>query len=325
MRRSTVRAKPDMDVVCATKVTSGPAGNDQIVAWRYALDHGQNGWDADTFQLQGRRLRAPAQLKHPVMRVLFLGSTTEPPHFRRRLRPVIGVRAMDCMACGAEMVLMNVVQDDTIIVPGFEQRTFICCECQEEERRLVFTKRGGEGDTEHTPKQAATPVLPASITQDEHLTTSGLLNGPLQGAQTASVETTLPVEMSQPLPVELTVQNRQPLRQRTTAWAKALEKLHTQKERVTARRVAADEAERRAQFDRFWDNLLSVPSLSNSSEGLSYVNPDKPVQTPVQPINSPQPTARDEPLGVGAGPERRGRRWSGWMGRPWRRLIGERR
>jgi hypothetical protein len=47
---------------------------------------------------------------------------------------------MDCMACGAEMVLMNVVQDDTIIVPGFEQRTFICCECQEEERRLVFAK-----------------------------------------------------------------------------------------------------------------------------------------------------------------------------------------
>ena len=93
------------------------------------------------------------------------------------------------------------------------------------------------------------------------------------------VETTLPVEMSQPLPVELTVQNRQPLRQQTTAWAKALEKLHTQKERVTARRVAADEAERRAQFDRFWDNLLSVPSPSNSSEGLSYVNPDKPVQT----------------------------------------------
>jgi hypothetical protein len=38
------------------------------------------------------------------------------------------------------MVLMNVVQDDTIIVPGFEQRTFICCECQEEERRLVFAK-----------------------------------------------------------------------------------------------------------------------------------------------------------------------------------------
>jgi hypothetical protein len=54
---------------------------------------------------------------------------------------------MDCMACGAEMVLMNVVQDDTIIVPGFEQRTFICCECQEEERRLVFAKQGGDGDT----------------------------------------------------------------------------------------------------------------------------------------------------------------------------------
>jgi hypothetical protein len=232
---------------------------------------------------------------------------------------------MDCMACGAEMVLMNVVQDDTIIVPGFEQRTFICCECQEEERRLVFTKRGGEGDTEHTPDQAATPVLPASITQDEHLASSGLLNAPLQGAQTTSVETTVPVELSQPLLVELTVQSQQPLRLQTTAWAKALEKLHTQKERVTARKEAADEAERRAQFNCFWDNLLPVPSPSKSSEGLSYVNPSKPAQTPTQLIDPPGPTARDEPLGVGAGPERRRRRWSEWMGGPLRRLIGEKR
>jgi hypothetical protein len=218
---------------------------------------------------------------------------------------------MDCMACGAEMVLMNVVQDDTIIVPGFEQRTFICCECQEEERRLVFAKQGGDGDTEHTPEQAVTPRVPASITQDEHLASSGLLNAPPQAVQTASAETTVLVELCQLLPVELTVQNRQPLRLQTTAWAKALDKLHTQKERATARREAADEAERRAQFDRFWDNLLSVPSVLNSSEGLSYANPDKSVQTPTQPIHSPQPIARDESLGLGAGPESPGRRWSG--------------
>jgi hypothetical protein len=153
--------------------------------------------------------------------------------------------------------------------------------------------------------------VPASITQDEHLASSGLLNAPPQAVQTASAEATVLVELCQLLLVELTVQNRQPLRLQTTAWAKALDKLHTQKERATARREAADEAERRAQFDRFWDNLLSVPSVLNSSEGLSYANPDKSVQTPTQPIHSPQPIARDESLGLGAGPESPGRRWSG--------------
>jgi hypothetical protein len=33
---------------------------------------------------------------------------------------------MRCMACGAEMILMNVVQDDTMAVPAFERRTFVC-------------------------------------------------------------------------------------------------------------------------------------------------------------------------------------------------------
>ena len=53
---------------------------------------------------------------------------------------------MRCMACGAEMILMNVVEDDTMAVPGFEHHTFMCSECRDTERRLVFTKHGREGD-----------------------------------------------------------------------------------------------------------------------------------------------------------------------------------
>jgi hypothetical protein len=35
---------------------------------------------------------------------------------------------MRCMACGAEMILTNVVQDETMAVPGFEHQTFMCSE-----------------------------------------------------------------------------------------------------------------------------------------------------------------------------------------------------
>jgi hypothetical protein len=60
-------------------------------------------------------------------------------------------RVMLCMACGAEMILMNVVQDDTMAVPGFEHHTFMCSECRNVERRLVFTKHSHEDDTAPNP------------------------------------------------------------------------------------------------------------------------------------------------------------------------------
>jgi hypothetical protein len=77
---------------------------------------------------------------------------------------------MRCMACGSEMILMNAVPDDTLEVPGFEHHTFTCSECQDTERRLLFTKHR-EGDTEPTV-QAAPPIAPASTVQDEHVAPS---------------------------------------------------------------------------------------------------------------------------------------------------------
>jgi hypothetical protein len=57
------------------------------------------------------------------------------------------------MACGAEMALMNVVQDDTMAVPGFEHHTFMCSGCGDVEQRLVFAKPGEPG-----PSHAAAPM-----------------------------------------------------------------------------------------------------------------------------------------------------------------------
>ena len=63
---------------------------------------------------------------------------------------------MRCLVCNAEMILMKVVQDDTIAVPGFEMRTFMCSECQDVERRLVFSKHVRKGEPE--PAQVAPPI-----------------------------------------------------------------------------------------------------------------------------------------------------------------------
>ena len=71
---------------------------------------------------------------------------------------------MLCMACGGEMILVNVAQDDIMGVSGFEHHTFRCSECQVIERRLVFTKHGREGDAEPTPMQVAQPIMPARFT-----------------------------------------------------------------------------------------------------------------------------------------------------------------
>ena len=74
---------------------------------------------------------------------------------------------MRCMACGGGMILVNVAQNDTMGISGFEHHTFTCSECRDIERRLVFTKHGREGGAEPTPIQAPQPVMPASTAQDE--------------------------------------------------------------------------------------------------------------------------------------------------------------
>jgi hypothetical protein len=81
---------------------------------------------------------------------------------------------MRCMACGAEMILMNVVRDDTMAVLGFEHHTFRCSECHDVDRRLVFTKHGRQDDAEPMPLHTAPPIAPSSPVQDEQIATPGL-------------------------------------------------------------------------------------------------------------------------------------------------------
>ena len=82
---------------------------------------------------------------------------------------------MRCTACGAELILTNVLPDDTVAVRGVENHTFICSACHVTEHRVVFTKGGRETDSPPMPMQAAQRTKRASE-QDEHVAAPGLLS-----------------------------------------------------------------------------------------------------------------------------------------------------
>jgi hypothetical protein len=89
---------------------------------------------------------------------------------------VLGVRVMRCSACGAELILTNVVPDDTVAARGVEHHTFICSACHVTEHRVVFIKGGRETDGPPMLMQAAQRTKRASTGQDEHIAAPGLLS-----------------------------------------------------------------------------------------------------------------------------------------------------
>jgi hypothetical protein len=69
---------------------------------------------------------------------------------------------MLCIGCGAEMRLLQVVPDNTMMVPGYEHRTWQCSGCNEVERRLVFTREKTPIE-KIAPATAETPTDTAAV------------------------------------------------------------------------------------------------------------------------------------------------------------------
>jgi hypothetical protein len=118
---------------------------------------------------------------------------------------------MRCLACGAEMHLMHVVQDETMLVPGYEHRTFMCSACGDIERRLVFARDIGQSPTEPVPVHTAPPISLAPDQQDP-IPTSGILRrlfAKLRGNQ-VSVRPAPPMSPAEPVPVNTTAHSSVP-------------------------------------------------------------------------------------------------------------------
>jgi hypothetical protein len=82
---------------------------------------------------------------------------------------------MRCRACDGELILTNVVPDETVAVRGVERHTFVCSECHVTEHRVVFIKDGREADGPPMPMEAARRVKRASAEQEEYAAAPGLL------------------------------------------------------------------------------------------------------------------------------------------------------
>jgi hypothetical protein len=213
---------------------------------------------------------------------------------------------MLCLACGAEMRLVQVVKDTTMLVSGYEHHTWQCSGCSTIEQRMTFTR-------EKTPTQTASvePAQTVAVEPTQTAPVEPIQAAPVEPTQAAPVKATqivpgeptqtvpakptqtVAVEPTQTAPVKPTHPEPPAAMFQSSAWAKALEKLRSFKERAT-------ETERHAQFSRDWDNLRSVPPPSASSE----MKPDEPVRPPREPIASPAPTADDEPIAPESKPER---------------------
>jgi hypothetical protein len=76
---------------------------------------------------------------------------------------------MRCTACGAELILTNVVPDETVALRGVEHHTFACSECHVTEHRVVFIKDGRETDSPWRQRDAS------SVRQLGRMSTSLLL------------------------------------------------------------------------------------------------------------------------------------------------------
>jgi hypothetical protein len=66
------------------------------------------------------------------------------------------------------MRLMQVVADDTMMVPGYEHHTLMCPTCGEVERRLTFRS---QNIPRRSPLDPVPTVLPASTRKDERVNT----------------------------------------------------------------------------------------------------------------------------------------------------------
>jgi len=78
----------------------------------------------------------------------------------------VGVWAMRCTACGAEVILTKVVADPAM-VRGLERHMFVCLACHAAAHRVVFTRHGREDDSEPMPIHEAPPTVPAKTREEQ--------------------------------------------------------------------------------------------------------------------------------------------------------------
>jgi len=196
---------------------------------------------------------------------------------------------MLCLECGAEMRLVQVIKDTTMLVAGYEHQTWQCSGCSTVERRRTFNRE--------TPRPQPIQTVPLESAQTVLMEPIKIVPG--QPSQAIPIESIQPVsansliKWTEAAPAEPTivppVTHPEPSAalSKMNARAKALdEKLYNLKERAKAAREAA--GARATHFNRDRDSKSrGASSPSPSSEASSHVQPDEPLRLPPERIACP--------------------------------------
>ena len=158
--------------------------------------------------------------------------------------------AMQCLACGAEMQLREVILADIPTMPGFERHTFRCSACPQVARRLVICRAKmpvvdplvpsavSEAPTTNlqTGQQAAGSVLPNAV-EKLHSTQAAL--------EDQDVTDWLPTVEK----LSMALKERA-VAARASAWAKTVEKLRNRQMALKERAATAGTTAPAGEFNR---------------------------------------------------------------------------
>jgi hypothetical protein len=238
---------------------------------------------------------------------------------------------MLCLACGAEMRLVQVVEDTTMLVSGYEHQTWQCSDCSSVEERTAFSRKKRQthralvepvsAEPTQTATDELTQIEPAELAPMEPAPVAPIqveLTAQAEPSQTATVETRVSLEaINEPEPPKANPLQMPAATLQTSILPKTIdERLQYLAKRATALREAAAQNKRRAQFNRDWDNLRPVRSPSGPAGELRHRDRNEPAQPPAAPVTAQAPAPHDEPTAAERAP--------GWT---WRRLLrlGDRR
>ena len=157
--------------------------------------------------------------------------------------------AMQCLACGAEMQLREVVLADIPTMPGFERHTFRCSACPQVARRLVICR---------AKMPVVDPLVPSAVSEapTTNLQTGQQAAGVLPNAVEKLHSTQAALEdqdVTDWLPtvekLSMALKERA-VAARASAWAKTVEKLRSRQMALKERAVPVRTTGR--EFDRVW-------------------------------------------------------------------------
>jgi hypothetical protein len=117
---------------------------------------------------------------------------------------------MLCLACGIEMRLLQVVEDTTMLVSGYEHQTWQCSGCSTVEQRTTFTGKKSQAHRVLAESVSVQPTQTATdeLTQIEPAEPTPVL--PIQVEQTAQAELTQRTTVESRVSIEETNESQPP-------------------------------------------------------------------------------------------------------------------